>query len=340
MGVDISNILEKKAISLEELSGKRLAVDAFNTLYQFLTIIRQPDGTPLMDSKGRITSHLTGLFYRTCNLLEKNIHPVFVFDGEPSELKARTIAGRSSAKIEAEKQRIKALKEGDIERAGSLAQRTARLTSEHVKQSKQLLDYMGLPWIQAPSEGEAQCAVMAKQGLVSAAASQDYDTLLFGTPLLVKNLTIAGKRKVPRRNIYTEILPEEINLAENLKTLQITQEKLIWIGILCGTDFNEGIYGIGPKKALKLVQKHEKFEDILEEIKKEMDWKPVFELFAKPPSIEVKKDSLAQREPNRDAVVKFMHDEFEFAEERIENALQRAFKEPEDAGQSQLKKWF
>lgn len=340
MGVDISNILEKKSISLEELSGKRLAIDAYNTLYQFLTIIRQPDGTPLMDSKGRITSHLTGLFYRMCNLLEKNIQPVFVFDGVPSDLKAKTIEKRSDAKVEAEKQRITALREGNIERAGRLAQRTARLTKEHVGQAKQLLDLMGVPHVQAASEGEAQCAAMAKEGLVNAAASQDYDTLLFGAPLLVRNLTIAGKRKVPRTKTFTEILPEEINLEENLKTLQITREKLIWIGMLCGTDFNEGIHGIGPKKSLKLVQKHEKFDDILQEIKKEMDWKPVYDLFAHPPEIEVKKSDIAQREPNRDGIVKFMHGEFEFSLDRVQNAIQRAFKEPEDSNQSQLKKWF
>ncbi|MBI4406806.1 flap endonuclease-1, partial [Candidatus Micrarchaeota archaeon] len=257
MGTDISGILEKRALSLDELAGKKLAIDAFNTLYQFLTIIRQQDGTPLMDSKGRITSHMSGLFYRTCNLLEKGIKPVFVFDGKPSDLKQRTLRERAAAKKEAQLQMLEAVKKGDVERAGLLAQRTTRLTETEVRQSKELLDAMGIPWIQAPSEGEAQCAFLASQGLCHAAASQDYDTLLFGSPLLVRNLTIAGKRKMRGRLI--EVKPEEIDLRANLQRLGITREKLIWIGILNGTDFDEGIYGIGPKKALKLVQRNDSF---------------------------------------------------------------------------------
>ncbi len=340
MGVDISGILEKKTIELEELKGKTLAVDAFNTLYQFLTIIRQPDGTPLMNSKGKITSHLSGLFYRTCNLLEKGVSVVYVFDGKPSELKKKTLEERAAAKREAQARMLQAMKEGDIEKAGLLAQRTAKLGEEQVQQSKELLNLMGLPWVQAPSEGEAQCAYMAQNKLVHAAASQDYDTLLFGAPLLIRNLTIAGKRKVPRRNMFTEVKPEEINLEKNLSNLGISREKLIWIGLLNGTDFNEGIYGIGPKKALKLAQKHNSFEDILKEIGKEMQWTEVFELFEKPPVQEMQLKELEKREPQQEKILKMMVDEFEFSLERVENSLKKAFKEPEDANQSQLKKWF
>ncbi len=343
MGVDIGSILQKRETSLAELSGKKLAIDAFNTLYQFITIIRQPDGTPLMDSKGRMTSHLTGLFYRTCCLLEKGIKPVFVFDGKPSELKKRTLEERATAKKEAMAQMLEAMKKGEVERAGMLSQRTAKLESTQIEQSKELLDYLGVPWIQAPSEGEAQCAHMAKQGLVYAAASQDYDTLLFGTPLLVRNLTISGKKKLARRNITIEIKPEEIDLEGSLKQLgtTMTREKLIWIGMLNGTDFNQGIYGIGPKKALKLAQEHQNFDSILKEIGKEMDWQPVYQLFDSPPVIEVTEKELQQRgDAQRDKVIKMMVDEFEFSADRVENALKRAYKEPEDKNQSQLKKWF
>ena len=340
MGLDISNILEKRSTSLEELAGKTLAIDAFNTLYQFITTIRQPDGTPLMDSRGRITSHLTGLFYRSCNLLEKGINPVFVFDGKPNELKRRTLDQRAAAKQEAKVQMLQAMKEGDVERAGQLAQRTAKLETPQVDQSKELLTYLGIPWVQAASEGEAQCAHLAKEGLVDAAASQDYDTLLFGAPLLIRNLTISGKKKIPRRNMSIEIKPEEISLEHNLSTMGITREKLIWLGILNGTDFNAGIYGIGPKKALKLVQKHDTFEEVLKEIDKEIEWQPVFELFEKPPIVNVEKTELQQKEPQRDKIIKMMVEDFEFSQERVENALKRAYKEPEDASQSQLKKWF
>ena len=340
MGVDIHPILVGRERSLQELGGKTLAVDAFNTLYQFITIIRQPDGTPLMDSRGRITSHLSGLFYRTCNLLEKGIKPVYVFDGEPSPLKHRTIAERSQAKQEAEELRKKALEEGEEEQAAVLSQRTARLTEENVVESKHLLELMGLPWVQAPSEGEAQCSAMAADGVVYAAASQDFDSLLFGAPLLVRNLTIAGKRKLPRRNAFVEVVPEEYSLQENLDALGITREKLVWIGLLCGTDFNEGIHGVGPKKSLKLVREHDSFDSILSVLGKEMDWRPVEKLFLHPPSVRVSKSQLHFREPDRAALVQFMCDEHDFSRERVESAFAKAFKEPQSSEQSQLKKWF
>jgi len=340
MGVDIHPIMQGRERSLQEMSGKTLAVDAFNTLYQFITIIRQPDGTPLMDSKGRITSHLSGLLYRTCNLLEKGIRPVFVFDGAPNPLKHRTIAERSQLKHEAEELQKKAREEGEEEEAAMLSQRTARLTSENIADSKHLLELMGLPWVQAPSEGEAQCSVMAADGVVYAAASQDFDSLLFGAPLLVRNLTIAGRRKMPRRNAYVDVVPEEYSLQENMERLGITREKLVWIGLLCGTDFNEGIHGIGPKKSLKLVQEHDSFESILYTIGLEMDWKPVAKLFLEPPSVKVSKSDLQFREPERAALIQFMCDEHDFSKERVESALAKAFKEPQSSEQSQLKKWF
>ncbi len=253
MGVFLKPILVKHERTLDELSGT-YAVDAYNVLYQFLTIIRQPDGTPLLNSKREITSHLSGLFYRTCSLLEKNITPIYVFDGEASPLKAKTIAERVAAKLEAEELMRKAREEGRLDEAARLAQRTARLTKSMVREGQRLLDAMGLPWVQAPSEGEAQCALMAAAGVVDAAASQDFDALLFGAPKLVRNLTFSGRRKLPQRNMYVTVQPEFYDLQENLSTLGLNREQLVWAGILIGTDFNEGVLGIGPKKALKLVK--------------------------------------------------------------------------------------
>ena len=338
MGVELKDLIVKHERSFEELEGK-IAVDAYNTLYQFVSIIRQPDGTPLMDSKGRITSHLSGLFYRTCNLLEKNITPIYVFDGQPSELKKRTIAERAAVKLEAEEQRKKALEAGDITRAGVLAQRTSKLTRDMVEEGKKLLSLMGLPWVQAPSEGEAQASRMALDGLVSSSASQDYDSLLFGTPRLIRNLTISGRRKLPNRTQFVEVVPEETILAETLKELGITREKLVWIGILSGTDFNPGIHGIGPKKALKLVKEFNSFEEILAKINQEMDWKPVEDLFLNPNTIKIDKESLKIGKPDRKAVAEFMA-ERDFSSERVENSIARAFKQPTDSKQGQLEKWF
>lgn len=342
VGVDIGAILEKEELSLNEVSGK-IAVDAFNTLFQFITIIRQKDGTPLMDSKGRITSHLSGLFYRTCNLIEKGIKPIYVFDGPPHPLKKRVIEEREARKAKAEEEYKKALKEGRVEELKLYAQQFARLTDEMIEESKQLLEFMGLPWVQAPSEGEAQCAWMNRVGMVNAAASQDFDALLFGAPYLIRNLTVTGRRKLPRREAYVDVVPERYDLQANLRRLGITHRKLVWIGVMAGTDFSEGIHGIGPKKALKLVQKHESFESILRELKKldtELDYETVERVFLEPVVEEISAKKLEFKTPRRNKIVEFMHGEHDFLADRIENALAKAFKEPLESEQTGLKKWF
>ena len=192
MGVNLSPIVEAREIELEELRGKTIAIDAYNTIFQFLSIIRQPDGKPLMDSEGRVTSHLSGILYRTANLIEAGIEPSFVFDGKPNELKAGTIEERIARREKAKLEYEEALAEGDMKKAFSKAQQTARMTPEILETSKQLIKLMGLPVVQAPSDGEAQAAYMCGKGDVYAAASQDFDSILFGAPLLVRNLSIAS----------------------------------------------------------------------------------------------------------------------------------------------------
>ncbi|MEM5870583.1 MAG: flap endonuclease-1, partial [Candidatus Aenigmatarchaeota archaeon] len=255
MGVQLRDILEAKEVDLETLKGRIIAIDAFNWLYQFLSSIRQIDGTPLMDIKGRITSHLSGLFYRTANLLEAGIKPVYVFDGEKPKFKKYTIEKRKEIREEAKEKWEKALERGDIEEAKKMAQRSGELNEEMIEESKELIRAMGLPIVQAKSEGEAQCAIMCKNGDVNFSASQDFDSLLFGSPKMIRNLNITGKRKVGGKEV--KISPEIIDLEENLNRLGITREQLIIIGILVGTDYNPGgIKGIGPKKALELVKRY------------------------------------------------------------------------------------
>jgi flap endonuclease-1 len=337
---DLRELLVRHDASFEELRG-RCAVDAFNTLYQFISTIRGPTGEPLQDSQGRVTSHLSGLFYRTCSFLEKGVQPAYVFDGEPSPLKNRVIAERKARKAEAREARERALKEGDLEQARSLAQRTAHLSGEMVDESKELLRLLGVPWVQAPGEGEAQCAFMSSPDggeVVRFAASQDFDALLFGAPKLVRNLAISGRRKLPRREAYVDVLPESIDLKESLDALEISREKLVWIALLCGTDFNEGVHGIGPKKGLKLVKENDSFDSILKSIGEEMDWKPVFNEFVKPRVAKVKDSELRFAEPDRDGVITFLL-ERDFSRERVEAALKRAFKEPFGTKQEGLGAW-
>ncbi len=338
MGVAIRDIIEARKLSFEEMRG-RIAIDAYNALYQFLAIIRQPDGTPLMDSKGRITSHISGLFYRTCNMLEKGLQPTFVFDGKPSELKKRTLEERRERKQVAAEEFEAAKEAGRTEDMKVYAQQTSKLTREMAEEGKHLLQLLGIPVIQAKSEGEAQCADMCRKGLVEATGTQDYDALLFGTPILLKNLTIAGRRKLPRKNTFVEVVPERIELQPNLNRLGITQQKLIWIGILAGTDFNKGIYGIGAKKALKLVKEHDSFREILKAINKEIDYEPVEHLFLHPEVADVKPSEIEFSQPDRDRLIEFMLDR-NFTIERVQAALQRAYKEPFGTRQSSLQKWF
>ena len=268
MGVKLREIVPTRVTKLENLAGKTIAIDAYNALYQFLSIIRQPDGTPLKDRTGKVTSHLSGLLYRTSKLLELGIKPIYVFDGAAPVLKQAEIERRSKAKEEALVKYEKARKEGKIEEARKYAQATSRLKDYMQEDSKRLLSLMGLPWIQAPSEGEAQAAYLTKKGEADYCASQDYDSLLFGAPKLIRNVTISGKRKLARRNSYINISPEIVELNKILAENKITFKQLIDLSILIGTDFNPmGIKGLGPKTALKLIKEYGTFAKVLPHIK-------------------------------------------------------------------------
>jgi flap endonuclease-1 len=253
MGVDLGDI-PKTPSALSDLGGKKFAVDAYNTIYQFLSSIRQPDGTPLQDSHGNTTGHLAGIFYRNAKLLESGIRPVYVFDGKPPDEKRDELIERGERKKEAEAAWKAALEKGNMEEARKAAQATSRLTSKMAGECKELLEYMGIPVVEAPSEGEAQAAQMAIEGTVDAVASQDMDCLLFGAPLLLRNLSVGGRRKVPGKSEYVEVVPEFIALEDALRSLGLSRQQLIWMGILVGTDFDEGVNGVGPKKALKIVK--------------------------------------------------------------------------------------
>jgi len=347
LGVDLKELIPEKAIryinDLRELSGKVIAIDAYNALYQFLSAIRQQDGTPLMDSRGRVTSHLSGLFYRTINLVEAGIKPVYVFDGKPPELKSAEIDRRSIAKQKAEERLRIARERGDEEEMRKYAQATSRLTSEMVEASKKLLEYMGIPWVQAPSEGEAQAAYMVIKGVAWASASQDYDSLLFGSPRLIRNLTISGRRKMPGKDVYVELKPELLDLNTVLKSLEISREQLIDIAILIGTDYNpDGVEGIGPKKAYTLIKSYgglEKALKVLPGARFPTDPKEIKNIFLNPPVADVPK--LEWRPPDREKVIEMLVEEYEFSRERVENNLVRLSKAFSKASSARgLDKWF
>ena len=326
MGVDISPLFRRETISLDDLHDRIIVIDAYNVLHQFLASIRQRDGTPLKDSKGQITSHLSGLFQRTANLVEAKIKPVYSFDGQPHILKAKTLEERMKRKELAEKEYLEALKAGDLVKARSKAQQTGRLTDEMIDESKELLDALGIPYVQAPSEGEAQACHMVKKGDAYAVGSQDYDCLLVGVPVLIRNLTSSGRRKLPGKEAYAKVNIKQINLESNLKALEIKHEQLVDMAILIGTDFNDGIHGIGPKKSLKLIKEHKKIEKVLEQndfkdAPSNDTIKEIRKIFLKP---DVTDDyNLKWDNVNNESVIKILHDKHQFSIDRIQQTLSK-----------------
>lgn len=343
MGVNLRDLVPKTAVKLEDLGGKSMAIDAYNALYQFLAIIRQPDGTPLKDNAGRVTSHLSGLLYRTSNLVEMGIKPIYVFDGTPPALKEVEIKRRAKVKEEAAVRYERALKEGKMEEARVYAQATSRLKDYMADDSKKLLDWMGIPWVQAPSEGEAQAAHMVKRGHADYCASQDYDSLLFGAPMLIRNVTISGRRRLPSKNVFVEVIPEIVRLDQVLKECGITYEQLVDVGILIGTDFNpDGIEGLGPKTALKLIKEHGTLEETLPFVKNAQfpaEPQRIREIFLKPAITDDYK--VEWKEPDVEGLVSFIVKERDFSEDRVRKTLERMQAGTKKLkGKTTLEHWF
>ncbi len=338
MGVDLGDLFEKKEIEFSDLKGKVIAIDAYNTLYQFLSIIRQRDGTPLIDSHGEITSHLSGFLYRTTNLIEEGIKPVYVFDGAPPAFKNNTIEERKKIRTEAKEKWDEAKAKGDEGAAFKHAQASSRIGGNMIEDAKFLLGFMGIPVVQAPSEGEAQAAFMVRNNDAYAAGSQDYDALLFGASIVVRNLAVTGKRKLPGKSVYVDVKPESIELEAGLHKLEISGEQLIDIAILVGTDYNAGVKGIGPKKALKLIKKHGSIEGAIDELNTEIkNLAEIRALFTNP---DVTSDyELKWKKPEPAEIIKFLCAEHDFSEARVSKAVERLL-EASDEGQKTLDKWF
>ncbi|MDI6701932.1 flap endonuclease-1 [Methanothermobacter wolfeii] len=328
MGVKLKDIVSPRKIGFDDLRGRIVAVDAANSIYQFLSSIRQRDGTPLMDREGRVTSHLSGILYRTAAVMEREIKVFYVFDGRSHHLKGSTISKRVEARKKSEVEWKRALEEGDIERARKYAVRSSRMSDDIVEGSKRLLELMGVPYVQAPSEGEAQASFMVRKGDAWAVASQDYDCLLFGAPRVVRNLTLSGKLQEP----------EIIELEAALKKLSLTREQLVDLAILVGTDFNPGIKGIGPKKGLKLIRERGDIFGVLEEVDGDPGGDPLVlrRIFLEP---DVTGDyELKWRKPDREGVLEFLCSEHGFSEERVLSALKKI--EKASFTQKSLEEWF
>ncbi len=344
MGVALTELLLIKEIDLELLQNKTLIVDAPMWLYQFLSSIRQRDGSLLMDSKGQVTSHLMGLTTRISNLSQQNIRLAFVFDGEPPKLKHLTLEKRKETKIEAAKKFEEAKEKQDIELMKKYAARTSRLTDEMIEEAKRLIEAFGLPVLTAPSEAEAQASLIARNNDAFALSTNDADALLFGAPRIVRNLSMAGKKKKASKLSYEVVKPDIISLEDNLRHLGINQEQLIALAMLIGTDYNSGgIKGIGPKTALKLVKEHKtNFESLFKEAKWpeyfDFPWKEVFGLIKNMPvdnDYELKWVSV-----DEEKIMKLLIDNHDFSEERVRNQIEGLVKTQKKWNQKGLGEFF
>lgn len=323
MGVALGKLVAnaKKEIDLDYLKGRVVGIDAFNWIFQFLSIIRDRfTGEPLRDSKGNVTSHLSGIFYRTVRLMEAGIEPVYVFDGKPPEWKKRTIDERKKIRAEAEIKWKAAVEKG--EEAIKYAQASSKLTDQMLVESKKLLEAMGVSWVQAPSEGEAQVAYMVKKGQLWAGASQDFDSLMFGSPRLVRNLSVTGKKKLPNKQAYIEVKTEIIELESLLSGLGINHDQLILMGLLIGTDFNAGVKGYGPVKALELVKKEKTADRISTAVEwdSEIEIGELLEFFKNPPAEDIK---IQKQNIDIERLKRLLVGEHGFGEERINSSLEK-----------------
>jgi len=328
MGLKFKDIVSSHEIKLNDLKDKVVALDASNTIYQFLSSIRQDDGTPLMDHEGNITSHFSGILYRTSSLVDKGIKPIYIFDGKSHLLKKDTQAERRQIREEAEIRWREAIDEGRVEDARKFAVRSSRISAGIIEGSKNLLELMGIPYIHAKSEGEAQASYMVSKGDAWCVASQDYDCILFGAPRMLKNLAASGQR----------YRLEMIYLKEVLENNGLTRKQLIDVAILVGTDFNHGIKGIGPKKGRNLIKKHGDVFSVLKHLKTEIDVDPheVRDIFLGHDFIE--DYSIKWNKPDKEGVIDFLCEKHDFSVDRVAGALNKLKKL--NPAQKSLEQWF
>eukprot|EP00002_Diphylleia_rotans_P035074 TRINITY_DN7607_c0_g1_i1.p1 TRINITY_DN7607_c0_g1~~TRINITY_DN7607_c0_g1_i1.p1 ORF type:complete len:381 (-),score=93.03 TRINITY_DN7607_c0_g1_i1:317-1459(-) len=322
--------------TLESFFGRKVAIDASTSIYQFMVAVRQ-DGAMLTTETGETTSHLNGMFYRTIRLVEHGLKPVYVFDGKPPVLKSGELSKRAERRQEAMEELEKATEAGDQELQDKFSRRVVKVTPEHAAECKKLLRLMGIPTVDAPSEAEAQCAELCKSGKVFAVGSEDMDTLTFKSPVLLRNLTVSEAKKKPIM---------EFNHQQLLAELELTNEEFIDLCILCGCDYCDTIKGIGPVTALKLIKKHKTIEEVLAnldpkyQVPENFIYPEVRNLFLNPEVISGDQLDLKWNEPDEEGLIEFMSTEKGFNPERIRNGVKRLKESRQKGTQERLESFF
>lgn len=321
-----------KECEIKNYFGRKVAIDASMSLYQFLIAVRS-DGNMLTDDDGETTSHLVGLFYRTIRMVENGIKPVYVFDGKPPDLKSGELEKRKEARAKAEADLKKAEESGATEEVEKFNKRLVRVTPKHNEEAKKLLSLMGIPYVEAPGEAEASCAALVKAGKVFATASEDMDSLTFGSSVVLRHLTASEAKKIPIK---------ELNLSKLLGELDVSMEQFVDLCILCGCDYTDSIKGVGYKRAHELIKKYGDIESIMKNLDSSKypppeDWlfAEARRLFKEPDVVETDKLELKWSEPDEDALVKFMCEGKNFSEDRIRSGTKRLAKAR--GGQTQMR---
>ncbi|MBC7092245.1 MAG: flap endonuclease-1 [Nitrososphaeria archaeon] len=340
MGVRLSPLVKSRKISLSTLSNKIIAFDANNLLYQFLALVRMPDGTLFKDHRGRITSHLLGASLRITRLMiDYQIKPILIFDGTPNILKLKVLEERRVQRAKALKEWEEEIRRGNLRKAFSKAVVSATLSKDLVNDSVDMFKLMGLPVIFAPEDAEAQAAYMCERNMVWAVATQDYDALLYGSPKIVRYVTIQGTDFLPSKKIVKPLEPELISLDETLKALDLTREQLVDVAILVGTDFNKGVKGVGPRKAYNLIKIYGSIENIPpEKINGQIEYvNEIREIFLSPKI--TKEYSISFEKPQIDKLIEFYRDR-NFSENNIEKIVERLTRFYTDLERPKLSEWL
>ncbi|XP_076762098.1 flap structure-specific endonuclease 1 [Xylocopa sonorina] len=329
-----SSIKERE---LKHYFGRKIAIDASMCLYQFLIAVRS-EGAQLTSADGETTSHLMGTFYRTIRLVEQGIKPVYVFDGKPPNLKGDELAKRAERRDEAQKLLQAAEEAGNIEDVHKFNRRLVKVTKEHAEEAKQLLKLMGIPYIDAPCEAEAQCAALVKAGKVFATATEDMDALTFGCNVLLRRLTFSEARKMPVQEFHHDKV---------LEGLELSQSEFIDLCILLGCDYTNSIKGVGPKKAMEFIKTHRSLEKIVESIDNKKftipeDWnyKQARLLFEEPEVTDPETIDLKWSEPDEEGLVKFLCGDKQFNEERVRSGAKKLHKARNTSTQGRLDTFF
>ncbi|KAJ1731128.1 Elongation of fatty acids protein 2 [Coemansia sp. Benny D160-2] len=324
-----------RAVELKHLVGRKVAIDASTSLYQFLVAVRN-DGQNLTTADGSTTSHLVGLLYRTANMVEMGLKPLYVFDGKPPVMKGGELAKRREKRVKAEEELKAAEEEGNQEEMYKQMKRLTKVTPELNEQARRLLKLMGIPFVTAPCEAEAECAALAKAGKVWAAASQDMDTLLFGAPVLLRNLTVPAARKLPI---------EEIRLNEVLAGMEYTQDQLIDLGIILGCDYCDSIRGVGPKSGFDLISEHKnieaaiKVEKVAKGVPSDWPFDQARDLFCNADVSDCSADYVWEK-PDTEGLVSFLVGEMEFNEQRVRSVAAKLEKAAAKGQQVRIDSFF